>query len=305
MMRFVPYILPGLSVARHLAIETLLLEVDADFEAMMLLYVNDRSVIIGRNQNPWREVASGCTAPMFRRVSGGGTVFHDAGNLNWSLVVPRARHDHDAELAMMADAISGCGVPVVPGQRGGLYCAASTGHAGSKVSGTARRIGLKRVLHHGTLLVTTNLADMGACLAGASGIDDNAVASVPARVINLADTQPGVSIDTVVGDICRHVAGARPLPFPTALIPQQLLETEIRRLESYDWVYGSTPPFSHTVRTERHTARIAVSAGLVQSIDVVPEATTAVALAGARYSAGLVDALLRILSAIESGTNQK
>jgi len=86
---------------------------------------------------------------------------------------------------------------------------------------------------------------------------------------------------------------------------QQLLETEMQRLESYDWVYGSTPPFSHTVRTERHTARIAVGAGLVQSIDVVPEATAAAVLAGARYSAGLVDTLLRILSAIESGTNEE
>jgi hypothetical protein len=54
-----------------------------------------------------------------------------------------------------------------------------------------------------------------------------------------------------------------------------------------------------------HPSRPVCGAGLVQSIDVVPEATTAVALAGARYSAGLVDTLLRILSAIESGTNQK
>lgn len=303
-MRPVPYLLPGRSVALHLAIESLLLEVEAFPGPVLLLYINDRSVIVGRNQNPWREVAPGCAAPVYRRISGGGSVFHDIGNLNWSLIVPRASHDPDAELAMMAKAVSTCGVPVEPGERGGLYCAASTGHGGRKVSGTARRIGSRRVLHHGTLLVTTNLADMAACLGGAPGIEDHAVASVPARVINLADVGSGMSTGVLVQAICRSVAGAPPVPFPLATLQAGPLEAETARFASEAWIYGSTPPFVQTVQTAGHVARILVTDGRVQDLQILPADIDAHRLIGVRYDGRLADQVLRLLSGIESGTNR-
>ncbi len=303
-MRPVPYLLPGRSVALHLAIESLLLEVEAFPGPVLLLYINDRSVIVGRNQNPWREVAPGCAAPVYRRISGGGSVFHDIGNLNWSLIVPRAIHDPDAELAMMAKAVSTCGVPVEPGERGGLYCSASTGHGGRKVSGTARRIGSRRVLHHGTLLVTTDLADMGACLGGAPGMEDHAVASVPACVVNLADVNPGMSTGALMEAICRSVAGAPPAQFPLAALPPGRLEAETARFASEEWIYGSTPPFVQTVRTARHSARILVTDGMVQELTIVPAVMDTGRFLGARYENRLVDRVLRLLSDIESGTNR-
>ncbi len=75
-------------------------------DAILLFYVNPPSVIIGRNQNYWREVAPSCTIPVFRRASGGGAVYHDLGNLNWSMIVPRELHSKEEELCLMAKAIS-------------------------------------------------------------------------------------------------------------------------------------------------------------------------------------------------------
>lgn len=302
-MHFTPYLLDGLSPARHLAVESVLLEAEAHDDALLLLYINDQSIIIGRNQNPWREVAEGCRAPVYRRISGGGTVYHDRGNLNWALLTPRHLHDQEAELRMMAEAISGCGVSVSPGERGGLYCDTSSGYGGMKVSGTARRIGSRRVLHHGTALVSADLAHMRACLGGESGIDDHAVASVPAHAVNLADIRPGLSIATLMEAICLRVSGEPARPYSEEALPDLALEAETSRMASYDWVYGMTPPFVRTVGSPGHVARIIVEGGLVRGIETVPEARGVEALVGMRYTTSLVDRLAKALPDNERVTN--
>ena len=93
-----------------MSIENVLLETWRRPEGLLLFYINGPSVIIGRNQNPWREAAPGTGLPLYRRASGGGAVYHDEGNLNWALIVPRLMHSQDAELAMVAAALSAQGV---------------------------------------------------------------------------------------------------------------------------------------------------------------------------------------------------
>jgi lipoate-protein ligase A len=229
----------------NLARETVILESLGHTEStLLLLYVNEPCIVIGRNQNPWREVNPDSSFPVLRRASGGGAVYHDAGNLNWALIVPRALHDQAAELRLISEAIRSCGFEVQPGERGGIYASKTSKYAGRKVSGTARRFGTNKVLHHGTLLVRADLSAMRSALGGMTTFDDNSMASVTASPINLIDMKPGTSIESLIEGIAAHLAGKSPERLPENLInPEAFIEAKTL-LASRDWIYGSTPSFS-------------------------------------------------------------
>jgi len=253
-MKIRPYRLEGDSPLDHLAAESVLLDSFDGPEALLLFYVNAPCLIIGRNQNPWREVslagaavgdsAVGAGLPLFRRISGGGAVYHDAGNLNWSLILPRALHSQEAELAIVAAAISAQGFDVVPGERGGLYLSPSSPHAGGKVSGTARRFGARRVLHHGTLLVDADMDMLHASLHGIATFNDASLPSTPAHPVNLSAIKPGISMDALMEGISLRIAGASASPLPASIANTSLLDVERRRLSSSEWTWAATPAFS-------------------------------------------------------------
>ena len=272
-MRVKAYRLPTFSILDHLAIENTLIETKDSAESLLLFYVNGPSVIIGRNQNPWREAAPGTRIPLYRRVSGGGTVYHDEGNLNWSLIVHRPSHSQEAELAMMAAAISAQGFDVVPGPRGGLYCGPSSKLAGRKLSGTARRFNTKNVLHHGTLLVNTDMKTLEASLGGIETTDDASLPSVPASPANLSALNPRIEMDELIDGISRAITGAAPLLLLASMIDAPLLEKEKAMLSSPEWVFGATPPFSVLLRSEKANFILRVERGMIRSLRKEPYGT--------------------------------
>jgi len=243
-MRMKAYRLPAFSILDHLATENTLIETRDFPEALLLFYINDPAVIIGRNQNPWREAAPGTGLPLFRRASGGGAVYHDAGNLNWSLIVPRHLHSQQDELAKMAAAISAQGFDVVPGPRGGLYCGPLSDHEGRKLSGTARRFNTKNVLHHGTLLVNADMQMLRASLGGIETFNDSSLPSVKASPINLSALSPAVEMDELIAGISRALTGAAPRSLPASMVDASRLDKERAALSSPEWIFGTTPPFS-------------------------------------------------------------
>ncbi|CAN6661917.1 hypothetical protein TRVA0_033S01552 [Trichomonascus vanleenenianus] len=76
----------------------------------LLLYTNEPCVVIGRNQNPWREcnvpLLQSLSVPLVRRRSGGGTVVHDTGNVNFSVMMPRAEFARDTHAQMIVDQLN-------------------------------------------------------------------------------------------------------------------------------------------------------------------------------------------------------
>jgi len=111
-----PYRVIAENPLEMIAFEECLVRSWARSEVLLLFYVNSPSIIIGRNQNYWREVAPTCTLPVFRRTSGGGAVYHDFGNVNWSFIVPREFHSQEYELSLMTSAISRFGIQALSGK---------------------------------------------------------------------------------------------------------------------------------------------------------------------------------------------
>jgi lipoate-protein ligase A len=243
-MKLETFLLEGSSPIDHLAAEACLMSASPSGRGMLVFYINSASILIGRNQNPWREISPSSTLPFFRRTSGGGAVYHDEGNLNWALIVPRDAHDKDAELAIVAAAVSSLGKNVLPGPRGGLFISEGEGRLGGKVCGTARRFGPKTVLHHGTLLVSADLSALASSLGGLETLDDASLPSVPAKAVNLRDEGLDLSPLEVAYALSRFIAGSLPLSLPPDLMDPAAFERERSLLGSDEWRFGTTPSFA-------------------------------------------------------------
>jgi lipoate---protein ligase len=250
---------------RNLALEESFLEKGFEGSSALFLYANEPCVVVGRNQNPWVEASEASGLPVLRRVSGGGAVYHDLGNLNWAIILPRSRHDRDAELALVVGALRDIGVDAKAGPRGGLFVSAGGPYAGAKISGTARRLTAGRVLHHGTLLVDADLARMDSSLGGLKLEASRAVSSAPSPCINLASILPGIRVEDVSGAFARVLVGASADEAADVADPAYVDEAD-RRLRGWDWTWGATPAFTVVVERSGGSVGIDVRGGRVASI---------------------------------------
>ncbi len=174
-------------VYRNLAVEEWLLE-NAPHLPVLLLYINSPCVVIGKNQNPWRECRLSLMekdkVPLARRISGGGAVYHDEGNLNVSVIVPRTQYREEKQYELIFETLETFGIQASKLRKNSLAV------NGKKFSGQAFCFRSDRVLHHGTLLVNSDLQRLGRYLGSEiTGIETKAVASIPAEVMNLADAE--------------------------------------------------------------------------------------------------------------------
>lgn len=220
----------------NLSIEHHLLQRSHPDSTILFLYANRPCVVIGRNQNPWLEVnlellrqglaqetpSSDVLSPepsnvpisLVRRRSGGGTVFHDAGNINWSVICPPPAFDRDKHAEMVVRALRGRlgvrGVRVNGRHDIVMDVPASDPHGDGavqtfKVSGSAYKLTRTRSLHHGTCLLSSpNLGKVSGLLRSpAEGfIKARGVESVKSRIRNVG-VGMGDFMDVVVGEFVK------------------------------------------------------------------------------------------------------
>ena len=187
---------PANSPALNLALEEHLLTRRAVGGDLLLCYVNTDAVIVGRNQLPWAEVSARCLVrdnlPLVRRVSGGGAVYHDPGNLNFSLLLRTSatgRPDAATLLQPVVAALQSLGLPARLSERQAIFVDQY------KVSGTAQYMTAGRIMTHGTLLVDADLNRLERCLAPdpALRITSRGRPSVRSPVANLTRLHPGLT----------------------------------------------------------------------------------------------------------------
>lgn len=166
---------------------------DSDNE-FLILYINEASVIIGKHQNPAEEINTRFlrenNIPFVRRISGGGTVYHDKGNLNYTFISTRqgsARFDFSYFRSLLISFLASLGIDAYEGEKNEIR----TG--GLKISGNAEHVFRDRIMHHGTILFSADLQKMSGCLARSEArIKSRAVQSNRTRVTNLEGMITGI-----------------------------------------------------------------------------------------------------------------
>ncbi|HET9572020.1 MAG TPA: biotin/lipoate A/B protein ligase family protein [Bacteroidales bacterium] len=210
----------------------------------LFLYVNEPCVVIGCNQSILAETDTTFCASqgigLFRRLSGGGAVFHDLGNLNFCFItnrIPGQSPLGKAFLKPITEVLHRLDIPVEVGVRNDLWLPGNY-----KVTGTASHVGKNRELHHGTLLYDTSLHMLNRCLTpNSTGRIKAAVASVPSPVRNIRDhlLENGIeALDTQA--FIRHFSLQLQSYLPD-LIPLDFSDAEVDEItEIADKTYLST-----------------------------------------------------------------
>ncbi|CAH0695380.1 unnamed protein product [Spodoptera exigua] len=229
---------------------------------VMMVWRNEPCVVIGRHQNPWLEanipLLNEREIALARRNSGGGTVYHDRGNLNITFFTPRERYDRKYNLELIKRALfRGFGIKSIINERQDMIVRDKY-----KVSGTAAKLGRLTGYHHCTLLVNANKADLSRALAKREhGIQTQATASTRSEVANLSEMDNRITVDslqTAVGYEFLRTAALSLQDGGTSQISKQRgfqyinptddwfpgLADIKNELQSWDWNFGKTPVFT-------------------------------------------------------------
>lgn len=262
-----------LDVFTNLAIEDALMSDTPEPPPTLFLWRSQPAVVIGKHQNPWREChlrdMEAAGVQLARRISGGGCVYHDEGNLNYAFFTRRCAYRQDAVFDVVLAALADLAIEA---HRMGK---SSLGINGRKFSGSAFCYRRNAVLHHGTLLIDANLGALARML---KGTDDtyttHAVASEPAPVTNLTASRPGLTLESVEESLLRRfeVYTAQPAERMDLFPMQDMIIARARQMRSEAWCYDRTPSFVVALETthDAHAVRIelAVRDGHVERMSV-------------------------------------
>ncbi len=190
------YLSPSRDGYENLATDEWFLDHAAEGDLILHLYQNENAVIIGKNQNPWIECDLNAMerdgVQLVRRVSGGGAVYHDEGNLNFSFIAGRGRYNQEGQMELILSAVRSLGVPCSFSGRNDLV------FEDRKFSGNAFCHRKKNAQHHGTLLVSSDLERLGSYLTpDPKKIRSKGIASVRSRVVNLSELSESISIKSL------------------------------------------------------------------------------------------------------------
>ncbi len=228
----------------NLAIEKVLLDAVPKDGVTLYLWQNQNTVVIGRNQNPWAECRCALLEQeggrLARRLSGGGAVFHDLGNLNFTFLCATENYDLPRQLKVLETA---CGLAGIRAEISGRNDVLAEG---KKFSGNAFYNAKGKSYHHGTLLIQADMERLQRYLTPSKAkLKAKGVQSVRSRVVNLAELATGLTCEKMK----EYMATAFEQVYGLSAEPITLSDrTEIDALaaqyKSRDYLYGTPLPLS-------------------------------------------------------------
>jgi lipoate-protein ligase A len=277
---------------------------------VIMLWRNSPSVIVGKHQNPYRETnvlfIMENHLPVIRRISGGGTVYHDPGNINFTFIRSiHSRYTIDFNM-FLQPVISILNRLKIPCERSGKSDLTVHQH---KISGNAQHIFRNRVLHHGTLLYSTDLEKLNSALSNnATWYTDRSIRSKPAPVANISkfiNDPPPVEIfqERLTAEIMDSFSPI--LRIPLSASDEKAIHTlSEEKYRTWEWNFGYSPPYQVCVQFLLHgkqiKAEITVRNGIVRKINIFDSPTAAEWLVLFRQMEGLKHEEQSILQYLDS-----
>ena len=250
MKRISYYITDCVDPLQNLAMEEYFLHRVQPQECMLYLWQNQKTVVIGRNQNAWNECRvqelEDAGGTLVRRLSGGGAVYHDLGNLNFTFLVRHANYDVEKQTRVISDAIRALGMPVELTGRNDMTI------DGQKFSGHAYYRTQDQCYHHGTLMVNVDHAALGKYLqVSKSKLEKHSVQSVRSRVTNLIDHCPNLTIPMLEQQLVHSfgtVYHLTPEQISSDTIDWEDIAQRKQRFAQWEWRFGSNSAFTEQVQ---------------------------------------------------------
>lgn len=228
----------------NLARDGYFLENNKKGDVILYFYVNKNAVIIGRNQNAWKECSianmDADSVQLVRRHSGGGAVFHDNGNLNFSFITDEKHYDLNRQMRVILNAVSKLGLKAELSGRNDITV------DGKKFSGNAFSLAKGNRSHHGTILVNADLTKLSNYLCvSKEKMRSKGIDSVRARVCNICELSSGLTVEAmrrlVIESFIEEYGAASEYVFDGTALAE--VEERRERLASWEWRFGKTPQF--------------------------------------------------------------
>lgn len=238
--------------AINLACEEYLMSQCREDEVICFLWQSHPSVIIGKHQNPYTECHLGHMkedgVKLMRRMSGGGTVYQDEGNLNYTFIAPKTLYNMQEHFLVIIKALKSVGVEASVNERNDITV------DGYKISGSAFVHHKNISCHHGTLLVNADIGALWHYLnPDMNGLRGKGIASCKSKVMNLSQQVPRLTVDLLCEKIRQSLDQTyEGLCKDQGMIDHGMLQAYTAKYKTWDWTIGETPKFTVHQKLRNH-----------------------------------------------------